>query len=351
MGIAAIIAAGGALMLSVLPAAAARPVQFYAQQGDGCLGGQAPNLAQLTILWKDASDELKGRATVKADDDGYWWTCFDVMLEPGDTIKITKGTSSRTVTIPRITAVANRVTNIVRGRGPAGASLELGVWGDDDWTEAQETVPGDGRYQHDFTGDFDLVGCNEVQVTWTSDAGDQVSRSIGVPCIEVVVGRVLGWDAQITGYTRVLGRAEVELRDASDVLKGRAHDGGSAWSGSIHTYFGEDDDGDLVRALPGDKVQTTGIASDASFTIPAITIATNLATDVVSGVCLPDRPYQISAWSENHRREASRSGVAGGAGQFSKDLTSDMNLKAGDFVEVACRFVTGDYVSRIAVAK
>ena len=147
---------------------------------------------------------------------------------------------------------------------------------------------------------------------------------------------------------RSASRAAAQLRKGEPRILARVEDGELVFDlrpvGRFH-------DGDLVRALPGDKVQTTGIASDASFTIPAITIATNLATDVVSGVCLPDRPYQISAWSENHRREASRSGVAGGAGQFRKHLTSDMNLKAGDFVEVACRFVTGDYVSRIAVAK
>lgn len=371
-----VVAVGAAALLPTIASAAARPLTFNLSIGDECLYGRAANNAKVSLVWRDQDGVSKGKKTIKAEPDGYWQECFsyDGRVAPGDTVKGTVKTTSRTLTVPKLTIAANRVADTVHGKGPAGDTVTAYVddYASNTYSSADEVVATDGTYSHDFSGDIDILGCVYVSLSWQDSANDQVNRQTSSSCLGFRVGRLSSsyGDDQVWGRVRSLAAVEIDLADSGDTPKAVAYGVGSYPNGYFSTEFG-DDDGEPVVVLPGDKISAPTIASDAHFTVPNITASTNLTTDVVSGTCIPNGYYELNVYGPQQGiraaaqrrallrarpadtdggRSSYKSGYANGSGHFSKDLTSDMNLRAGDIVNLGCRLVTGDWVQRTVIA-
>ncbi len=94
-------------------------------------------------------------------------------------------------------------------------------------------------------------------------------------------------------------------------------------------------DGDFIDPRPGDRVVVTG-AGSASLVYPASSLNANVATDVASGHCLPDAPYELRV------DDTYLPGRTDAQGTFSRDVSSVHDVAAGDFLFLTCRYPTGD---------
>ena len=163
-----------------------------------------------------------------------------------------------------------------------------------------------------------------------------MTRSVLVPMVGVWVNRSLFFGAARPGH-KVL----VELLpDGSDVPLADATVSPRPW-GSI---FGDflDDDGHPVRVRVGQTIRALDVASDASFAVPAVTGSATSSTDRVNGSCGgPYRDYFVEAYSPTFNRYGFVVGTSRADGTFSKDLTSRIDLRAGDTVNIQCRLSTG----------
>ncbi|MEA2623707.1 MAG: hypothetical protein QOH61_2617 [Chloroflexota bacterium] len=350
----AVLSAG--LVLVTLPAAvsaAPSPVRIYAElSGCNWYGMNAGNRKTIAFVWKDVGGELKAKVTVKSRANGdYDVPCIDgEAIEVGDTIKATIGTRSHTFTVPRLTLSSNRDDDTVYGLGPAGSSVHVSFYSRTGFDvsevgfNADEPTGGDGAYSHDFTADADVRGWDWVNVEWSNAHGDLAWIGHSTPTLKVWVGRpyrTSAWGSANPGTP-----VDVLLYDSTLNQKGTAS-GGANRFGYFEGDFIKLNNGGLVRAIPGDSINAVNaVGLDANWDIPSIPVTINAGTDRVSGSCEPDDGWQVEAYAGDAAIPAIKKGITNGTGGFTTDLTSVMNLKSGDHVNVFCEVYTGDVAGR-----
>ena len=176
--------------------------------------------------------------------------------------------------------------------GPAGKKVTVEVsdygnslFGGDPYDETRKlNVSGGGSYSHDFSTDgIDLLGGAEVMVDYSAQGGlVHVIRRMTVPYLYIQIGDShFGGAARPNkhvGLTLTLGGNEVATGDAVADFVSSGFDG-----------LFVDADGDTYKIVGGEHVASTGIAGDASFTIPAINAQVALASDKISGTCFANQ--------------------------------------------------------------
>jgi hypothetical protein len=113
---------------------------------------------------------------------------------------------------------------------------------------------------------------------------------------------------------------------------------GGAW-----TDF-TDPDGEPVRVAAGDTVRSLDLGIE--FVVPRIAVSGEPSTDRVTGSCPPGSAFELEAHSLDLIHWAFRDGTTPPSGTFTRDLTVDMDLRAGHVVDLVCRLDTGDRVGR-----
>ncbi|MEA2623706.1 MAG: hypothetical protein QOH61_2616 [Chloroflexota bacterium] len=348
-----LVAAG--LLVAMLPAtvsAAPSAIKIFAQMGDcGWYGDSAGNKQTIVFLWKDADGVLKSKQTLKSRANGSYDTACDYgeAIEPGDTIKATIGTKTHTLTVPTLTLEANRDSNTVSGFGPDGSTVDVswlqvtGFYNAANSHAVTEPTDVSGAYSHDFTGDGDMKGWDRAGVRWWNAHGDSVYLDRQVPTLQVWVGRPDG--ASLWGNANPGTAVAVTLEDSTHVVKGSVATGADRWNHFEGDFIGYH--GGRPRAIAGDYVDATaGIGSDAAWQLPSISITANVNTDKVSGICRPNDGWEVDAFSNTANRYGFDAGITTGTGAFNTDLTSQMDLRHGDKVNVYCKMPSGDVSMR-----
>src|SRR5438105_12086469 len=111
-----------AMLLSALtaaPVAAANNVIVFAYLGDCTFSGaNAGSNKIVKIDWRDSDGNLKSKHSVTSNGSGDFFTkCEpDELIEAGDVLKTTIGTSNRSFTVPKITAQVDRNADTVAGK-------------------------------------------------------------------------------------------------------------------------------------------------------------------------------------------------------------------------------------------
>jgi hypothetical protein len=344
------LAIGGLLpIVTAAPAAAALGIKLTAYYGDcGFFGSSAGASKTIKIVWKAADTSLKSTQSVKSKLNGAWASKCDgsERVEVGDTIKTTIGTTSRTFTVPKITANVDRVANTVAGIGPANSTMhvEADTYGSgfsiiDHQTVAGSTA-GNGSYAVDFSGVIDILGWDDIYAYWNNARGDQYIRYVTAPGLRVWVGR---------SYATVVGnpnsRVQVDLADSSDTPRASTTGTLDFW-GYLGTEF-LDADGAGVNPAIGDHV-AADFASDAHLTVPNIHATANVGTNVVNGHCLAGLGFSVRVYAPDRSRIADRIGTANGSGNFTANFAStpSLDIRSGDKMDLYCGLATGDIVAR-----
>jgi hypothetical protein len=322
---------GSALAVGVVsgPVGAATPYSF-----DFVLGGN--DFAFTGPADTDVTLELRNGATlidttlVHTDGAGDGIAGFaSALLQSGLKLRATDGVTSRTLTIPNLTASANRVTDVISGVGPASHALRVQVF---DCTMAEDctvrvtrnlTTAANGHYSVDVTSAFDARGNDEVVTQFTSAHADHLTATTFIDAF--------GLDPA----TRAVFGCTNE--GAAVNLKLLASPGGALVE--QHTTGDSCFDQTFNSAFANGRQMTASFASDARINIPA-TQVTNVGT-VVTTHCLPSRPALVEWFSDfTHHL----TGNADSTGKFVRDFAVEdpTVVMAGLEIHVQCETAAGD---------
>jgi hypothetical protein len=335
--------------------AAASPLSMYVPRIAGnCVYIEAPANKTLTLTWKDSASMLKESASIPTGAYGDPRYCSaSHVIEVGDRLKVVLGSNSHKLTIPNLTARINRVTDVIRGTGPAGArvSVECGhsPFGQFEPCQWHKTVTVNSAGNWSAQIPFDVFGGWEMNAAWFNAYGDLVYREVTTPYVQVFLDK-----ARFSGVTRPLSSATVDLADEALVDKGS----GTGDSGPlVGSFIGEfrNTDGDLVTVEPGDHVSSS-VATDASFVVPEISATATAANDRVAGECGYTGEFHgvvVELYRNGHMRGFTLDGYTDGTFDFDfKDaFPSDTDIRAGDKLFIKCITNDGfDYAVKVIFA-
>jgi len=322
-------------------ASAAATFTFSMDINSSCVSGTGPASTAHTISLLSAGGDLLWRDWDTSDTYGNWYACFDRPIVPGDKVRAATGSGSRTVTVPNLTARANRVTDVVNGHAPAGAALNIYVYhytalgGSSTSFVWGVFANGSGDYSFDFTPLVNAKGGDYGYTRYTSGS-DTFEANFDFPYMEVARG-----SAEVSGALNYGQSATLTLKSSTNAVRGTAlvvGDNGNGFDGAFTTAGGSS-----VRARMTDKV-TGGFASDADITIPDIAVSAVASTDVVSGQCMANASYALYVRKNDYSDSDTRYGTTNASGQFSVDVTSTVNLASRDWLSLTCRYPSGDRV-------
>ena len=354
---------GAMLLWATLPGAtfaASRPTRFLVTVDGYCVQGLARDGATVKLDWRAAGGAIKAVETLTADTDGGNWDfCSnDRRVRPGDVIKATVNSVVHQLVIPNLTLRLDRVTNVVRGRAPAGTTVHLIQ---PFATDVTANAKGKWSYSSPSTDFYGGVG---GRFQWISAGNDTIDvRSISAQLI-VWIGKARfdGWTIAPKQPVKAFLYAESPGVDPTLTLRGK----GKTTSGYANDFVGHfyGADGRRVNIRAGDHVSALSIASDAEWIVPQIDGTANKATNVVNGHCedtgtrLPY--YHAAIVKPNHESGGSSVwGILDGDGNFSIDFddpaaspgvykgSEPSDVQSGDALHIWCEQNTGDYAVRV----
>jgi hypothetical protein len=346
-GFAAVIGAVLVLGAMVGPAlGATRPLTLDIVLDDFCAIGTAKPNTVIKYVIKDSSGAIKGRDAQMSDGQGFWSACVDFFADgfaTGDKFKITDYDTNQTLnyTIPRLTLSVDRKTDVVSGRAPAGATVELEaadfntpLFGKDPYDVIDDvTANGGSSYSHDFGNDgVDLMTGAYLEARLSGAGGNvMVRRDMSVPGLYMLLGT-----ADFQGYMRPYYPIGITLK-----VGGMQVASGHGVGDEIGQFRGKlvDGDGDQYHLMGGESLKAPKLG--ISWTVPTINGSANRQTDVVSGTCFPNAVWAVVAGDFGFAN-----GTTGASGHFSVDMSDQQDLVKGDFVAIGCFTNAGDLVEQ-----
>ena len=339
-----------ALLLGIIGPAGVRavaPITFEVRLLSYCVSGNGPASASITVSLRSTDGDLKGRRTIDTNSLGRWSTCFSQLVFPTDRLLGNNGSTTRTFIVPNVTMTINRVSDVISGKAPANSQVQLTTWDCQSYTgcgspvEVNRPTSSTGAYSHDFTAAQNIRGKDNALVAWTSPTDDVVTLARQTPYFGVGFRNHWFWGS---GQPHAL--ASLALRNSAGTLlsTGRDYvDRNGYFSGSF-----ADSAGNPLVTSAGNKV-TASIASDAIMTIKNMMVDADAATDTISAVCFPNRPFYVEAEQSSSPYERTTVyGTANSSGLVTADMTTGDNvgfdLASGHDFYIQCRNAKGDEV-------
>jgi hypothetical protein len=346
----AIVAAfvSSAFLIALLPGTtlAGSPTTFFVFLGGECLEGTTNPDRSFEVTIKDPNGRIKIRDFVQSDGDGFWSICFGGRVDTGDTVRTSGTGSDRSITVPQLTMLTNRVSNEVWGKGPANSTVDLFLetcktFSQGSCSEKLKTVSTapDGSYQTTFNGPNPRGG-DFISATWFSAQGDLVQKSMTFENLSVALG---GFErGRFFGSTNEGAGVDLELRHGN-ALRGTGKATGDDFGGFRGRFRMS---GVMVYPDDGDRVTGT-LATDLNLTIPAVNLQPNVNNDHVSGRCFANKAFEVVA--EGQGGFSIRQGKAGSNGNFNVDMSAgdfaDYEMQDGDLIFLRCRNAQGDEIT------
>jgi hypothetical protein len=346
--VAALFVAAALLIPAASPVVAGGAVPFTFNFGiGGCsVNGQAPNNDSLTVKLKDPAGRLKASEAATSDGTGYWYlqNCLSRDIETGDKITASDGTYTRTFTVPVLSASADRGSDVASGYGHASSTIYMTLYcsvsGCPSAINATVSTNSTGKFSHDFTAAHDVKGGDYVYIHWTSAHADTVYLYDTFPYFRVTVGH-----SELSGYATPNQVASLTLKHGSTV-KGTAKAVGNAHGGYFSSDFRKPNGSPALVELSDTVVPSFG----AAVTLPTISVAGHASTDLVTGTCPPNRPFEAYAHDPTYPYRANYysyvDGNASATGHVSADMSSGyyplFDLMSKDEVVLSCTLGSGD---------
>ena len=345
--------ASGLLLTVWAPGAAAapRPLSVDVNIGDSCVSGEAKKNAFVKVVVRDAAGNIKLREVADTGPYGEWGVCgYADTIRTGDKVKVVvfETGQSRKFTVPQLTIDANRVSEIVSGKAPAGSVIMVAVSsvgasyvGLPEYDVTESVVAGaGGTYSYDFSADgIDLIGGATAAATWKSAGGAvQVHRLTSVPGLMVTIGQ-----AQFSGSFKPNAHLGITVtHGASQVATGDAI-GDSYYGGQVYGQF-VDADAEPYAIATGDWINAPALGSDGTFQVPQIDGSANLSTERVSGTCFASGLYVVAVAGPDYYEFGLTFGTAAANGTFTADLSDQLNIRKNFTVQIGCYTANADLV-------
>ena len=158
-----------------------------------CIGGTAAPSAHIDVIWRDSNGAVKLHGNTTSLNYGLWSACVDdpsTGVMPGDKIKVSDGSSTRSYVVPNFTMRIDRVNEQYTGTGPAGRTIKLGIPNGDTEHSYGVRVAQDGTWAYKPTyglgGSFYEVFAD---ANWTSPNSDRLELWVSLPQIGVTLGK------------------------------------------------------------------------------------------------------------------------------------------------------------------
>jgi len=339
--------------MAVARAAVGAIPTFNADIG-GCVSGRATSNANqpIEIAWRAGNGALKAHFTVMTDQFGNWSPppaiCDAVVAWPHDriTAHLSEGiTQTRTFVVPDIDGTFDRKTNVVRGHAPKHSSVSVSVYmgGLNDFSfnlfptcQADRTANDTGIYRYDSTHcveNYDAAGGDYANVQWQGAFDDSVSRTIVAPYLFGNLHRNV-----VSGFTTPSLLLYIGLRNASGILLADVVTT-STKQGTYSKRF-TTGAGHAVTVEPNNQI-TGNWAGAVSVVVPQMTLSANVASNTVTGTCMPHARYAIGVtYTNGGTFLGSRTDAQGSTGAVS--LSPSHTLASGDHISFTCARASGD---------
>jgi hypothetical protein len=326
------------------PAAALEPTVFGLSIGSPRIEGHATPNATFDVTLKDSTGESKGSISVTVDGDGLFeGCCFYDDVAIGDVVSA----NGRSLTVPRLTISANRVTDVVSGKGPKGKKLSVAItaW----WTlfgpDGQGTITASetttnattGAYSKSFVNaELRPMGGDSAWVEYVTPSGDWINRATWFPFVSVHLGP--GLRGRFAGFGPEGSLVTVKLWKGQ-TLRGS----GRAVPDEFERFHGRfrASSGDPVYPLLNNTVKAD-FATDAVMPIKPISIDADVDLQRVSGFCFADARTMLVVYGDPG---IAYSGVSESDGSYAFDLEAS-TIDHGSYVEVTCETHAGDSLVR-----
>jgi hypothetical protein len=338
-------------------------ITFDVGIGGNCAAGRAPG-STVTVSLLNASGAQVDQVRGSTDSDGDWSVCFhgSNKIVPGFRVRATSAAVTRTVFVPRLSLKTDRTTNAIRGEGPASKALSISIRRYPGFTDVDypgsavapgttstttATVASNGLWTKSLA--FDLVGGDFATVSYQS--GSDTFRV--VEWAEFAMVHVGSSGLHLTMNTGSSAKIDL-LPSSGTTARGSAFIATGYLSYMAHGDF-VTSNGALVAARAGDRVVANTSGFKTGFVIPSVTLSVAATTDVVTANCgtASARPYMIEI--QTFSNTYILFGTTGTSGSVSRDVTTTVNLAAGNWVEFTCKYPNhplntfdsaGDRVSR-----
>ncbi len=331
-----------AVMVAMLAVTAGSPVAASAVKlrvdveiGRHVLSGQGVSRAVHVVILRTPEGDLRSRFRVEADGQGRWLGAFGhyvpVTVNAGDIILIRVEGRKRTFTVPDIRPRTDRVGDVIRGRGPAGATVKVlvdrvGPTVYESGIERDETVNAQGRWRLDLSDQYDIIGGLRITVRLVHDGLSVVAGSFA-PYFSMNAG-----GDTINGSVNPGQTVDFRLIDGGGVTRAAA----STASTTSDFFFValQDERGNAVYPRPGDRIESD-IAADGRLLIPDSYLRASASDDRIKARCMPDAAFTLYSFGDRQRTFQGRT-------QDDGTLRRSSDLQPGDSLELTCRTGGGD---------
>jgi len=335
--VAGIVAAG---VLAPMPALAKVALHMTLNMGSSCLGGDKPTSDPIKVKLLRSD----GSALETTHDDTTsligWGICFQHHIPvAGEKLQMINGTTQdRTITIPDLTLVVDRVSSIAGGHGPAGKSIELTYTDcypsgcDSPAPPFVLTVNSRGHYHKNLSASaFDIDGWDELQTDYVNSFQDRFTRATYAPYVEITKPN------QIFVSCVPPGTTTVRLLTSTGTLRASRSFHATADCSGFFGSFRKN--GHAVNVHVGDRI-TSSLATDARFTWPTMSITGALTGDSLLGTCLAHSRYVV--FITRGGSGTTWSGTTDSHGILSG--TPSWTFQTGDHLDLVCETHQGDHV-------
>lgn len=257
-----------------------------------------------------------------------------LIVEAGDVLQAVQAGHVVSLTVPTLTALAARDTQMAYGQALPSTPLQVYYtrYSDGSTTYQQTiTTTAAGDYQADLSAWAPIVPHDYGHVIVLYPTGDSVYRRYNVPFLQVEVEglNAEGLVAPCTGYTATL---LAEGGSVGYVTSGYSSEDGTftLWANTIH------------RA--GSTLVVTAAGQVVSMVIPSLTVVPNAPSDTISGQAPAGAPLQVDVYAGpmeygTYPSPGSPSGepdhrltlTATQGGTFAADFSGLADIVAGDY--------------------
>jgi len=332
------------------PVAAANNVIVTAYLGDCQFAGRNAGANKtVKIEWRDSDGNLKTKHSVTSSAAGLFTSKCEAgeVIEKGDVLKTTIGTTARATTVPKVTAAVDSGTDGVSGKvDPAPSELHVDVLtyeggfseATGSWHSSVPTPSGGAYSTTTWDTNPDIAPWDDIYVAWVNARGDTFVRYAQATGVQVWVRQQFFEAVGNPGAAFSVGLLDYTLSLIADG-SGRFNRNGRIAGDFL------DADGDPIHARPGNRIDFAGY----SFDIPLITSTANKTSDKVTvscglgggiGVLVQVRTRDVS-------KVSGRTGFITGTGFVANFATAPAyNIVSGDKVDVFCKADNGNVIAQ-----
>ena len=334
-----------AIAAPVVIAARKNPITVEISVGFSCVTGSGPKRSEVIATLKSEEGDKRDRVVTRTDKYGFWGACFRLFspstyINGGDQLKIKIGENVRKIDVPLLQPQINRVSDVISGVSFPHSQVDISVAHHRDFQHVKNyffsaTADAKGRYKVDTSSKFNLIGWDSVEI-FVSRGADLYGALAVVPGMQVSV-----ISNDVVGYVNDGTRLRISIRDKDGGLRGAVTAGPFLFGGFEVVMFKKD--GRALYPRANDTLRAT-FAGDAIMKIPASRLRGSPETDMVSGRCPPNAPYQLIV------RGRAFNGTTDKDGNFKRYIGAKVNVRRGDDLTLYCQFPSGDVWEDLNVA-